>query len=82
MKKAAASRAGGRTRPFRTVGIVAKTSNPLAVELAREAAAYLHRRGIEAIGDSRTFTACSPALRQATDDEMGRTADLMLVLGG
>jgi NAD+ kinase len=68
--------------PPGTVGIVAKTSSPSAVELAKKAAAYLKEQGVTPIGDFRTAQACGGALEQAGDEAFGARADLIIVLGG
>lgn len=69
-------------RVLKTVAIVAKTTNPTAVELTKQAAYYLNQHGITVIGDPRTAKGCTPPLRMVTEDTLGKKADLILVLGG
>jgi NAD+ kinase len=54
----------------------------MAIELTGEAAAYLKKRGFAVIGDAETAHACRDHVASATDSELGRKTDLMLVLGG
>lgn len=67
--------------PPRRVGVAVKFSNPQAVELGRRVIAELRRRGAEAVvdRDSAAALGVSPGPARV---ELGRHADVVLVLGG
>lgn len=67
--------------PPRRVGVAVKSSNPHAVELGRRVIAELARRGAEAVVDRDSAAALGASLGPARA-ELGRHADVVLVLGG
>ena len=65
------------------VGIVAKTRLAAAAPVVRDVAAWLERRGLKPVVESRTAELAGPAAVEAADAaDLPDASDLILVLGG
>jgi len=70
------------TRTIKTIGIVAKETSRVAINLAAKAAGFLSERGVSVLGECFDPKDCGPGIRKAGEGGISRESDLILVLGG
>jgi NAD+ kinase len=67
---------------FPRVALIGKSNSPEIATSLRALAESLRRRGCEVIAEQETAALVDPGLRAADYDDIGRNADLALVVGG